>query len=116
MVEAAQAGADRVLAIFQPHGFGPARFLRPELKALLPQLLRPQDRWCYTNIFYAGGSVAQDIHSRDLAADAGVHHADDRQALLVWLTENAIPGDTVLLMGARDPDLPALARAIHDVL
>lgn len=116
VVEAAQAGADRVLAIFQPHGFGPARFLRPELKELLPRLLRSHDRWCYTNIYYAGGSVAQDIHSRDLAADSGVHHADDRQALLTWLTENANPGDTVLLMGARDPDLPALARAIHDVL
>jgi hypothetical protein len=24
----------------------------------------------------------------------------------------ARPGDTVLLMGARDPDLPALARAV----
>lgn len=119
-VQAAQAGADRVLAIFQPHGFGPARFLRPELKDLLPTLLRPADRWCYTNIFYAGGSVAQDIHSRDLAGDlpesVQAIHADDRQELLTWLCEHAGPGDTVLLMGARDPDLPALARAIHDVL
>lgn len=115
-VRAAQAGADRVLAIFQPHGFGPARFLRPELKELLPTLLRPGDRWCYTNIFYAGGTVAQDIHSRDLASDAGVQHADDREQLLLWLSEHAGPGDTVLLMGARDPDLPKLARAIHDVL
>ena len=115
-VQAAQAGADRVLAIFQPHGFGPARFLRPELKELLPTLLRPEDRWCYTNIFYAGGSVAQDIHSRDLARDAAVAHADNRQELLLWLSEHAAPGDTVLLMGARDPELPNLARAIHDVL
>jgi UDP-N-acetylmuramate--alanine ligase len=119
-VQAAQAGADRVVAIFQPHGFGPARFLRSELKVLLPTLLRPNDRWCYTNIFYAGGSVAQDIHSRDLAADLPAElmamHADDRQQLLTWLCEQAGAGDTVLLMGARDPDLPALARAIHDVL
>lgn len=119
-VQAAQAGAERVLAIFQPHGFGPARFLRPELKELLPTLLRPGDRWCYTNIFYAGGTVAQDIHSRDLAGDLPTEvqaiHADDRQQLLAWLCEYAGPGDTVLLMGARDPDLPALARAIHDVL
>ncbi len=115
-VTAAQAGGGRVLAVFQPHGFGPARFLRPELKSLLPTLLRPHDRWCYTNIYYAGGTVAQDIHSRDLAQDAGVDHADDRQELLTWVTAHAAPGDTVLLMGARDPDLPRLARAIHDVL
>jgi hypothetical protein len=28
----------------------------------------------------------------------------------------AMPGDTVLIMGARDPDLPALARAVHAAL
>jgi hypothetical protein len=28
----------------------------------------------------------------------------------------ARPGDTVLVMGARDPDLPALARSIVDSL
>src|SRR5262249_27045933 len=40
-ITTAQAGASRVLAVFQPHGFGPARFLRPELPQLLPSLLRP---------------------------------------------------------------------------
>ena len=30
-ITTAQAGASRVVAVFQPHGFGPARFLRPEL-------------------------------------------------------------------------------------
>ncbi len=119
-VQAAQAGADRVIAIFQPHGFGPARFLRPELRELLPSLLRPQDRWAYTDIFYAGGTVAQDIHARDLAADLadtvpGVAYVP-RGDLLAWSAEHAFTGDTVLLMGARDPDLPKLARGIFDLL
>src|SRR5262249_14705162 len=35
-ITAAQLGAQRVVAVFQPHGFGPARFLRPELRELLP--------------------------------------------------------------------------------
>ena len=60
----AQAGAARVVAVFQPHGFGPARFLRPELRELLPAILRPDDRFCYAEIFYAGGTVAKDISSR----------------------------------------------------
>ena len=30
--------------------------------------------------------------------------------------QQAKPGDTVLLMGARDPDLPALARAVFSAL
>lgn len=107
--------AGRVVAVFQPHGFGPARFLRPELATLLPHLLRPGDRFCYAEIFYAGGTVDRDLSSRDLAADLPaaleVGYAADHPTVVEWLQREAHSGDTVLLMGARDPDLPALARA-----
>jgi len=63
----AQAGASRVVAVFQPHGFGPARFLRAELRALIPALLRPADRFAYAEIFYAGGSVTRDISRQSRA-------------------------------------------------
>src|SRR2546426_419197 len=66
-VTTAQASAPRVVVVFQPHGFGPARFLRPELKELLPKLLRPQDRLCYAEVYYAGGTVAKDVSGRVLA-------------------------------------------------
>jgi hypothetical protein len=33
-----------------------------------------------------------------------------------WVAGEARPGDTVLLMGARDPDLPALARSVFTAL
>jgi UDP-N-acetylmuramate--alanine ligase len=108
----AQAGAARVVAVFQPHGFGPARFLRGELRALVPALLRPADRFCYAEIFYAGGSVTKDVSSRDLAGDIGCAYAEDHAAVARWVTAEARPGDTVLLMGARDPDLPGLARDV----
>jgi UDP-N-acetylmuramate--alanine ligase len=113
----AQAGGARVVAVFQPHGFGPARFLRPELRELLPAVLRPGDRFCYAEIYYAGGTVARDVSSRILAADLppglGCGHAADHEAVRRWVVSEARPGDTVLIMGARDPDLPRLARAIH---
>jgi UDP-N-acetylmuramate--alanine ligase len=119
-ITAAQAGSDRVLAVFQPHGYGPARFMRPELRTLLPALLRPADRFCYTEIFYAGGTVARDISSRalaeDLPAELGGAYAADHGAARRWAVAEARPGDTVLVMGARDPDLPRLARAIFDAL
>jgi UDP-N-acetylmuramate--alanine ligase len=115
-ITSAQAGAARVVAVFQPHGYGPARFLRNELRALLPTLLRPQDRFCYAEIFYAGGTVAKDISSRDLAADLPAAlkcgYARDHEAARQWVVSEARPGDTVLIMGARDPDLPRLARAV----
>jgi UDP-N-acetylmuramate--alanine ligase len=116
----AQAGAPRVLAVFQPHGFGPARFLRPELRELLPALLRPRDRFCYAEIFYAGGTVAQDVSSRlladDLPAALRCGYAGDHEAVREWVLGEARPGDTVLIMGARDPDLPRLARDVVDAL
>jgi UDP-N-acetylmuramate--alanine ligase len=112
--------AGRVVAVFQPHGFGPARFLRPELRELLPRVLRPEDRWCYVEIFYAGGTVAKDLSSRDLAADLPASlragYAENHAAVVEWVKREARPGDTVLIMGARDPDLPALARAVYSAL
>jgi UDP-N-acetylmuramate--alanine ligase len=119
-IAAAQAGCDRLIAVFQPHGYGPARFLRPELKELLPRVLRPRDRFCYAEIFYSGGTVDRSLSSRDLAGDlpAGLRcgFAASHQAVLEWTAAEAYAGDTVLLMGARDPDLPRLARAIHGLL
>ena len=118
-ITTAQAGS-RVVAVFQPHGFGPARFLRPELKSLLPEILRPDDRFCYAEIFYAGGTVAKDISSHALAGDLPsamrCGYAADHDAVRRWVLAEAQPGDTVIVMGARDPDLPRLARSIYDVL
>ncbi len=115
-ITTAQAGSARVVAVFQPHGFGPARFLRGELRAMIPALLRPQDRFCYAEIFYAGGTVAKDISSRmladDLPAALNCGYAQDHEAARQWVVSEARPGDTVLIMGARDPDLPRLARAV----
>jgi UDP-N-acetylmuramate--alanine ligase len=119
-ITAAQAGAPRVLAVFQPHGFGPARFLRSELRELMPRLLRPSDRLCYAEIFYAGGSVAKDISSRvladDLPAALRCEYAPSHRAVIDWIRAEARPGDTVLIMGARDPELPGLARAAFGAL
>jgi UDP-N-acetylmuramate--alanine ligase len=116
----AQAGAERVLAVFQPHGFGPARFLRPELRELLPRLLRCQDRFCYAEIFYAGGTTQKDISSRMLAAELPAQmrcgYAADHAAVVEWVQAEARPGDTVLILGARDPQLPRLARTVLESL
>jgi len=116
----AQAAGGRVVAVFQPHGFGPARFLRPELRELLPRILRPDDRFCYAEIFYAGGTVARDISSEilaeDLRASRDCAFARDHDAARHWAAKEARPGDTVLIMGARDPDLPLLSRSIFATL
>jgi UDP-N-acetylmuramate--alanine ligase len=119
-ITTAQAGARRIVALFQPHGFGPARFLRPELRELLPRLLRPHDRFAYAEIFYAGGTVTRDVSSRiladDLPAALRCEALPDHAAAVDWICGETRPGDTVLVMGARDPSLPRLARAAFSAL
>jgi len=114
-ITTAQAGSSRLVAVFQPHGFGPARFLRAELRELLPRVLRRHDRFAYVEIFYAGGTVTKDISSRiladDLPPDVRCAYAADHAAAVDWIRSEARAGDTVLIMGARDPALPRLARA-----
>jgi UDP-N-acetylmuramate--alanine ligase len=113
-VAAAQHGCERLLAVFQPHGFGPARFMRADLADLWPRVLRPPDRLCYAEIYYAGGTTARDISSAALAGDLPAAldcaAARDHDAVVAWAAREARPGDTVLVMGARDPRLPPRAR------
>jgi len=79
-------------------------------------VLRPQDCFGYLEIFYAGGSVTKDVSGRMLADDLppAVHcgYAPDHAAAVDWIRGEARAGDTVLIMGARDPSLPRLTRAV----
>ncbi len=107
----------RVLAVYQPHGFGPTRFLRHDLVAAFAEALRPDDRLWFLDIFYAGGTVTPDISATDLGADLEARDvpaavAPDRGALVASLVAAAGPGDLVLVMGARDPSLTELCQDI----
>jgi UDP-N-acetylmuramate--alanine ligase len=117
----AQARAARVLAVYQPHGYGPTRFLRADFVAAFAEGQRPQDRAWWLEVFYAGGSAQRDFSAADIVAEmaargAGAEFAPSREWLVERLAEEARPGDLVLVMGARDPSLSALARAILERL
>ena len=69
------------------------------------------------DIFYAGGTAAKDIASADLVGDLATRgaHANvpaSRDALVQTLGAEARDGDVILVMGARDPSLTDLARAV----
>ena len=49
--------ASRVLAIYQPHGYGPTRFLRRDFVDTFARELRPDDRLWMLEVFYAGGTA-----------------------------------------------------------
>jgi UDP-N-acetylmuramate--alanine ligase len=118
---AARLRAHRILAVFQPHGFGPLRFLRADLAAMFAAELRPQDRLWLLEAHYAGGTAVRDVSSADLAADlqalgTSARFTPAREALVAELAAEARAGDLVLIMGARDPSLTDLARAILEAV
>jgi UDP-N-acetylmuramate--alanine ligase len=111
----------RIFAVFQPHGYGPTRFLKDELVETFAALIRNTDEVYFLPIYYAGGTVKKDISSQDLADWVGKrgvmsYAPQNRKALLADLTRRAKPGDAVILMGARDPTLSLLAQEMKNSL
>ena len=107
----------RVLAIYQPHGYGPTRFLRQDFVRTFAGELEPHDLLFMLEVFYAGGTATRDFSAADIVAEIaakGAHaeFAPSRAWLVARIAEEAQDGDLVLVMGARDPSLTELARAI----
>ena len=107
----------RVLAIYQPHGYGPTRFLRRDFVATFSRELGAEDLLWMLEVFYAGGTATRDFSAADIVAEIGARNvhaefAPSRDWLIRRIAAEARPGDLVLVMGARDPSLSALARAI----
>ena len=117
----ARIRAERVLAVFQPHGYGPMRFLRPDFVATFAAELRPEDRLWMLEIFYAGGTALRDFSSADVVAEIAAQgvraeFAPSREDLVARIAAEARAGDLVLVMGARDPSLTDFTKAILSAL
>lgn len=108
------AGTGRVLAIFQPHGYGPLRFLLEDFAKSFTKALRPQDQLWIAPVYDAGGTADRSISSSDLAAhiQGNVHCPATRSEIPAQIATAARAGDVVYSMGARDPDLPQFARSV----
>ena len=114
-ISAARGLSERIIAVYQPHGFGPTRFLKDEYIATFRTVFRENDSLYLLPIYYAGGTAQKNISSADLINGFGsmsfkAEAVSDRTELLTKLKVDARPGDCVLIMGARDPSLPALVR------
>ncbi len=116
-IRTARLRSKRVLAIYQPHGYGPTRFLRSDFVTTFGRELAPGDRLWMLEVFYAGGTATRDFSAADIVAEiAGLgtkaEFAPSREWLVARIAAEARVGDLVLVMGARDPSLTELAGAI----
>lgn len=114
---AAAEGSPRVLGWWRPHGFAPLALMHDELVDSFAKTLRPNDRLFVLPVFYAGGTAKRSVTSDDFvsalrARAVAAELASDYAALRARLDAETQPGDTLLGMGARDPELPRFARAL----
>ncbi len=120
VVRAARGLSKRIIAIYQPHGFGPTRFLKDEYIATFQTAFLRHDSLYLLPIYYAGGTAQKNISSEDIIQGLGpvaftAQAMGNRDELLATLLVDAKPGDCILIMGARDPSLPALVRKIVEL-
>jgi len=113
-----KAHPGRVIALFQPHGYGPLRQMGAELAEVFARMLGPDDRVILTDPVYFGGTVDRSVGSERIVelvnAAAGTiggnaEHVPTREAAADHIATIARPGDRVVIMGARDDTLSLFA-------
>lgn len=120
-IMACQPIASKVVAWFQPHGYGPTRFLRNDFVKEIAAALRPQDEIWMSEIFYAGGTAVKDISANDLINDIkalgkNAFFVEDRKQFLETARPHLGSDAVLLLMGARDPGLETFSKTIWEQL
>ncbi len=120
-IAACQPVAEKVVAWFQPHGYGPTRFLRNDFVKEIAAVLRPQDEIWMSEIFYAGGTAVKDISANDLINDikdlgSNAFFVQDRNRFLEMVRPHLSGNSVLLLMGARDPSLESFSRSVFENL
>lgn len=111
------AGGRRVIGIWRPHGYGPLRLMLDELADAFGRTCRAGDELLLLPVFDAGGTADRSTCSGQLAerlqaAGTACRVVSDYEEAAQCVKASARPGDVVVTMGARDPGLPELARAI----
>jgi UDP-N-acetylmuramate--alanine ligase len=120
-IAACQQIAPKVIAWFQPHGYGPTKFLRKDFVDEIASALRPADEIWMSEIFYAGGTTIKDISASDLINDLQsmgkpAFYSENRDDFLEMARPHFTDNCVLLLMGARDPSLELFAKQVWNQL
>ena len=115
--EAVSSGHGRVIGVWRPHGYGPLSSLLVPLARTFADVCRADDRVFILPVYDAGGTAERSVSGEDLVAQAqalGCPHIEviAPEDVPRTVAAQANDGDVAITMGARDPDLPKLARQI----
>ena len=111
----------RVIAFFQPHGYGPLRQMGAELAETFARELDADDITLMCDPVYFGGTVDRSRGSEriiKLIGDVGgsAEYLSTREDCADRIVALAQPGDRIVVMGARDDTLTVFAREILERL
>jgi UDP-N-acetylmuramate--alanine ligase len=118
-IEAARQVCNGAICVFfQPHGYGPLGFMRDCLLRELQACLTDEDQFVFLPVFYAGGTTSFKPSSDEVAtqyAEAGLNCLSlaERDEAKEHLVKNNFKA--ALVVGARDPSLPAWGSSLTDV-
>jgi UDP-N-acetylmuramate--alanine ligase len=107
----------RIIAFFQPHGYGPIRVMGAELAGVFVDMLGDNDHLILCDPVYFGGTVDKSMGSQSItdavtAADRKAEYIPSREDCGNRILEIARPGDRIVIMGARDDTLSGFAADI----
>ncbi|MEL7190185.1 MAG: Mur ligase family protein [Pseudomonadota bacterium] len=116
-----KATKGRVIAFFQPHGYGPLKQMGDELAQVFADLLEPDDITIMCDPVYFGGTVDRSEGTEriiKLIDDAGgsAKHIPARDECGEEIVKLAEPGDRIVIMGARDDTLSTFAKSVFERL
>ena len=105
----------RVIALFQPHGYGPLRQMGHELAEVFARLLGGDDLTILCDPVYFGGTVDRSEGSERIVGliregGGSAEYVPTREDCATRIIALARPGDRIAVMGARDDTLTLFAR------
>jgi UDP-N-acetylmuramate--alanine ligase len=107
----------RVIAFFQPHGYGPLKQMGDELAQTFAEELGPDDVTLMCDPVYFGGTVDRSQGSERIVklverAGGRAEYIPSREACGTRILALARRGDRVAVMGARDDTLTDFAKGL----
>ncbi len=107
-LRSAQNLGSPVVYVFQPHGYGPLKFMLNEFAEAFRKNLRKQDTLIILPVYDAGGTADRSVRSVDLVKKikrSNVLSMDSREALKSWARKSAPSPVSWVIAGARDETL-----------
>ena len=105
----------RLLILFQPHGFGPLKLMRDGFVDCFAGHMRPEDVLVMPDPVYFGGTVDRSVTSTHIIGDIQARGTQarffaERPECGDYLLSLTVPGDRIVVMGARDDTLSTFAQ------